>query len=284
MQSIFAPGLFTDRVALVTGGGTGIGLAIASELRLLGAHVVIASRRQANLDAGLAALDQVPGPGACMAQVCNIREGESVHACVDAVMARFGVVDLLVNNGGGQFPAPASAITERGWRAVMETNLTGTFLMSQAVAATAMHRGGAMVNIIAQMANGFPMMAHTGAARAGVENLTRTLAFEWAPQGIRVNALAPGVIASSGADNYTPEQREFFFGATAHIPAARLGTPQEVAAGVLYLLSPAAGFVTGTTLWMDGGERLYGHAAAGQMKEMMQHSRPPAPWPPVPPA
>jgi len=140
-----------------------------------------------------------------------------------------------------------------------------------------MEHGGSIVNIIAQMQNGFPMMAHTGAARAGVENLTRTLAFEWAPQAIRVNSVAPGVILSSGVDNYTPEQQKFFFESTAHIPAGRLGTPQEIAAAVLFLLSPAAGFITGTTLWVDGGERLYGHAAAGQMKELMK-GRPTPAW------
>jgi citronellol/citronellal dehydrogenase len=271
MPSIFRPGLFDGQVALVTGGGTGIGLAIASELRMLGAHVVIASRKAANLEAGVAALQAFEAPGRVASHPVNIREKESVDALVAWVVGEFGRIDLLVNNGGGQFPSPAMAISEKGWRAVIDTNLTGTFLLSQSVAAQSMlEHGGAMVNIIAQMHNGFPMMAHTGAARAGVENLTRTLAFEWSPQSIRVNAVAPGVILSSGVDNYTPEQQKFFFESTAHIPAGRLGTPREIAAAVVFLLSPAAGFITGTTLWADGGERLYGHAAAGQMKELMQ--------------
>jgi peroxisomal trans-2-enoyl-CoA reductase len=278
MNTIFQPGLFAGKVALVTGGGTGIGLAIARELRLLGAHVVIASRKEANLQAGLQALQAIDGPGRLGSRACNIREKESVDATVAWVAAEFGHIDILVNNGGGQFPSPAMAISEKGWRAVIDTNLTGTFLMSQSVAAQSMmEHGGSIVNIIAQMQNGFPMMAHTGAARAGVENLTRTLAFEWAPQAIRVNSVAPGVILSSGVDNYTPEQQKFFFESTAHIPAGRLGTPQEIAAAVLFLLSPAAGFITGTTLWVDGGERLYGHAAAGQMKELMK-GRPTPAW------
>jgi peroxisomal trans-2-enoyl-CoA reductase len=278
MKTIFQPGLFAGKVALVTGGGTGIGLAIASELRLLGADVVIASRKEANLQAGVQALQAVDGPGRIGSRSCNIREKVSVDETVAWVVAEFGRIDILVNNGGGQFPSPAMAISEKGWRAVIDTNLTGTFLMSQSVAAQSMmEHGGAIVNIIAQMQNGFPMMAHTGAARAGVENLTRTLAFEWAPQAIRVNSVAPGVILSSGVDNYTPDQQKFFFESTAHIPAGRLGTPQEIAASVLFLVSPAAGFITGTTLWVDGGERLYGHAAAGQMKEIMK-GRPTIAW------
>lgn len=278
MKTIFQPGLFAGKVALVTGGGTGIGLAIASELRLLGADVVIASRKEANLQAGVLAMQAIDGPGRVGSRACNIREKESVDETVAWVVAEYGRIDMLVNNGGGQFPSPAMAISEKGWRAVIDTNLTGTFLMSQSVAAQSMmDHGGAIVNIIAQMQNGFPMMAHTGAARAGVENLTRTLAFEWAPQAIRVNSVAPGVILSSGVDNYTPDQQKFFFESTAHIPAGRLGTPQEIAASVLFLLSPAAGFITGTTLWVDGGERLYGHAAAGQMKELMK-GRPTTAW------
>lgn len=276
-MSIFRPGLFANQRALITGGGTGIGLAIASELRRLGADVFIASRKEENLREGAAALEAIAAPGRIGWHVCNIREADSVEACVEAMMAEFGGIDLLVNNGGGQFPAPAMAISERGWRAVIETNLTGTFLMSKAVAAASMlQHGGAIVNIIAQMANGFPMMAHTGAARAGVENLTRTLAFEWSPQAVRVNAVAPGVIFSSGVKNYNEEQQKFFFESKEHIPAGRLGTVDEVASAVVYLLSPAAGFVTGTTLWVDGGERLYGHSAAGQMKSMMQGRATPA--------
>ncbi len=136
--------------------------------------------------------------------------------------------------------------------------------------------GGAIVNIIAQMVNGFPMMAHTGAARAGVDNLTKTLAFEWAAMGIRVNSVAPGVILSSGIETYSEENRKFFFESVDHIPAGRLGTPREVAAAVCFLLSPAAGFITGTTLEVDGGDRLFGHVAANQMRPMLTRSPTPA--------
>jgi NAD(P)-dependent dehydrogenase (short-subunit alcohol dehydrogenase family) len=266
--SIFRDGLFEGRHAFVTGGGTGIGFAIAQELRLLGADVTIGSRSEDKLRAGAEALEAAPGAGRVGWTVCNIRDEASVEQAVQVAHDAFGPIGLLVNNGGGQFPSPAAAIRRKGWDAVIETNLTGTFSMSRAVATQSMADGGggAIVNIIAQMWNGFPMMAHTGAARAGVENLTKTLAFEWAPMGIRVNAVAPGVILSSGIDNYSPENRKFFFESVDHIPAGRLGTPREVAAAVVYLLSPAAGFVTGTTLRVDGGDPLFGHVAANQMR------------------
>lgn len=269
--SIFRPGLFADRVAFVTGGGTGIGLAIATELRLLGAHVVIGSRNEAKLVAGEATLRDLDAVGRVARHVCNIRDAASVDSAVDFALNEFGRIDFLVNNGGGQFPAPAVAITPRGWNAVVETNLTGTFLMSQSVAVKAMMpaRSGSIVNIIAQMTNGFPMMAHTGAARAGVDNLTKTLAFEWASLGIRVNAVAPGVILSSGVDNYSEADRKFFFESQGYIPVGRLGTPREIAAAVCFLLSPAAGFITGTTLQIDGGDRLLGSVSAGQMRDMI---------------
>jgi NAD(P)-dependent dehydrogenase (short-subunit alcohol dehydrogenase family) len=268
--SIFSEGLFAGRRALITGGGTGIGLAIAAELRVLGADVVIASRKAENLEAGVEALAAIAGSGRVLSRVCNIRDTESVETAVDYVVEELGAIDLLVNNGGGQFPAPAALITRKGWDAVIETNLTGTFLMSQAAARKSMmSQGGAIVNIIAQMFNGFPMMAHTGAARAGVENLTRTLAFEWAQFGIRVNSVAPGVILSSGINNYSEENKKFFFESIEHIPAGRLGTPREIAAAVCFLLSPAAGFITGTTLQVDGGDRLFGHVAANQMRSVL---------------
>lgn len=266
--SIFRPDLFRGKSFFVTGGGTGIGLSIASELRALGANVVIGSRSEEKLRAGAESLDAIDSVGEVAWHVCNIRDEDSIASAVGFAVERFGCLDGLVNNGGGQFPSPAVGINRKGWDAVIETNLTGTFSMSREVATRAMfeHGGGAIVNVIAQMWNGFPMMAHTGAARAGVDNLTKTLAFEWAPFSVRVNAVAPGIILSSGIDNYSPSNQKFFFDSVEHIPAGRLGTPREVAAAVLFLLSPAANFITGTTLRVDGGEPLFGHAAANQMR------------------
>jgi citronellol/citronellal dehydrogenase len=256
--SVFRDGLFADRVAVVSGGGSGIGRCIAHELAALGATVVLAGRDPDKLarvreeiaeDGGRA--DAVP---------CNIREESDVVRLFETALARHGRLDFLVNNAGGQFIAPAEAIATKGWRAVVETNLTGTFLMCREA-----HRqrfaahGGAIVNIVADMFAGMPMMAHSGAARAGVVNLTRTLALEWAQHRVRVNAVAPGVILSSGMKNYPEPVQQALSGLGAQIPGARLGTESEVSAAVVFLLSPAAAYVTGDTLRVDGGSSLDRH-------------------------
>jgi citronellol/citronellal dehydrogenase len=253
-QNPFAPGLFSGEVALVTGGGTGIGKAIAGELLELGARVAIASRKSEHLAAAAGELSQ---RGELFSQVCDIREPASIEALVRAVLDRFGRIDVLVNNAGGQFPSPAASITPRGWEAVVRNNLNGTFYVTREVAERAMlpARRGAIVNVIANIARGFPGMAHTGAARAGVENLTRSLAVEWADRDVRVNAVAPGIIRTSAIDGYPPELVEI---SRTRTPQKRMGTPEEVAHAVVYLASPAALFVTGATLRIDGGASLWG--------------------------
>ena len=251
----FAADLFAGQVALITGGGTGLGLATACMLARSGATIAIASRKQANLDAGAA---QIRALGAtCSTQTCDIRDAEAVRELVKRVLAEHGRLDLLVNNAGGQFPMPAEALAPKGWDSVIRNNLTGTWLMTQAAAVEAMipARGGVILNVIAEISRGFPGMVHTGAARAGVENMTRTLAVEWATHGIRVNAVAPGVIRTSALSRYGEPLLE---ARRQEIPFKRLGTADEVAGAVSFLLSPAASYITGETLYVDGGQRLWG--------------------------
>ena len=254
-RSIFAPGLFAEQVAIITGGGTGIGLAVAHELAFLGAKVAIGSRKQENLDAGLAAL-RAQGAQA-VGFTLDVREPESCEGFVKNVLEAFGRVDVLVNNAGGQFPSPAQNLSARGFEAVIRNNLNGLFYMTLATANAAMipQGRGRIVNVIANIARGFPGMVHTGAARAGVENMTKTLAVEWAQFGIRVNACAPGTIRSSGTQQYGEETLELSRRAT---PLKRLGTVDEVSRVVVFLASDQNDFVTGSTYYIDGGGSLWG--------------------------
>lgn len=256
METVFREGLFTGKVVLVTGGGTGIGLRTARELARLGATVVLSSRRVEKLTAAAELIEREGGRA--LAVECNIRQEESVQRCIDTVLAEAGPVDMLINNAGGQFPSPAEDIRLKGWVAVIETNLTGPFLMTREVFNRCFkERGGSMVNVIASMWNGFPTMSHTGAARAGIDNLTKSLATEWGRYGVRVNAVAPGMIDSSGIDTYEPEYQEFLRGAAAFNQTSRLGTEAEVAAAIIFLLTPASSFITGFTMRVDGGESIY---------------------------
>lgn len=255
-STIFRSDLFSGRTAVITGGGSGIGKAIAAELGGLGCRVVIAARNAERL---ASAAEELRSEGAEVEAIpCNIREEEDVVALFARVNDEFGGADFLVNNAGGQFPSPAGYIRTKGWKAVIDTNLTGTFLCCREAYQQGMEeRGGAIVNIIADMFRGFPGMAHTGAARAGVDNLTKSLAVEWAHCGIRVNSVAPGIIMSSGFDTYDPFFQEQFLAMKDNIPARRLGTEEEVAAAVTFLLSPAAGYITGETLKVDGASSLW---------------------------
>ena len=256
LNTIFKEGLFSGKTAIITGGGTGIGLRIAREMAQLGATVVLASRKLENLEKGAATIKEEGGK--VLIVECNIRHEESVKSCITQTLEATGKIDYLVNNGGGQFPSPAELINRKGWNAVIETNLTGTFFMTLEVFNRQFVKtGGAVVNIIANMRNGFPIMAHTGAARAGVENLTKSLATEWGRYGVRVNSIAPGTIKSSGLNSYDDMHREFITSFGKNNQAYRLGTEAEVAAATLFLLSPAASFITGITMAVDGGESLY---------------------------
>ena len=248
-RSVFVPGLFAGKAMLVTGGGSGIGRCTAHELAALGASIAIVGRKAEKLEAVRAEIESTGAT--CSAHVCDIREEEAVRATVAAVLAAHGRIDGLVNNAGGQFPSPLSAISAKGWDAVVRNNLTGGFLMARECVNQWMSRsGGAIVNIIADIWGGMPGMGHSGAARAGMLNFTETAALEWAP--VRVNAVAPGWIASSGMDQYPPAMTETIRGMRQLVPLRRLGTESEVSAAIVFLLSPAAAFVSGACLRIDG--------------------------------
>ncbi len=253
--SVFRPDLFAGQVLWVTGGGSGIGRCVAHELASLGAHVVISGRTQAKLDA--VAAEITADGGLCDTAAFDIRDEEAVKAGVAAVLATRGPVTGLVNNAGGQFPAPLLAISKKGFDAVVANNLTGGFLMMRELFNQCMQQhGGAIVNMTADFRNGMPGMGHSGAARAGMSNLTMTAAFEWAHAGVRVNAVAPGWIASSGMDTYGGAMRAFIPKLKNHVPLRRMGVEAEVSGAIVFLLSPAAAFITGVTVQIDGAASL----------------------------
>jgi citronellol/citronellal dehydrogenase len=251
-HSVFKPGLFAGQTVIVTGGGSGIGRCTAHELASLGAFVVLVGRKQEKLDKVSAEIRE--DGGQCMAVAFDIRDEEAVKAGIKLVVAERGAVHGLVNNAGGQFPSPAMAISKKGWDAVVSNNLTGGFLVARECFNQSMKKGGgAVVNIIADMWGGMPGMAHSGAARAGMLNFTETASVEWASFGVRVNAVAPGWIASSGMDQYDPAFAKEIIPRLRHsVPAKRLGEEAEVSAAIVFLLSPAAAYVSGACLNVDG--------------------------------
>lgn len=252
-QSIFRPDLFRDQVMVVTGGGSGIGRCIAHELAALGAMVVITGRTEAKLKTVAAEIEE--DGGRADHAVFDIRDEAAVGEQVGAILDRHGRIDGLVNNAGGQFPARLENISANGWNAVVTNNLTGGFLVSREIYTQWMKQhGGAIVNITADFWRSMVEMGHTGAARAGMTSFTETAAVEWGPDGVRVNSVAPGWIASSGFDSYDDsETRRRFAEMPKFVPLKRIGTEAELSAAVVFLLSPAAAFITGAALRVDGG-------------------------------
>ncbi len=251
-DSIFRPGLFSGRHVVVTGGGSGIGRCTAHELAALGAHVALVGRKPEKLEAVTAEIVEAGGikPSS---HICDIRVEEQVQATVAAILEAHGRIDGLVNNAGGQFSAPLKDISQKGWETVVRNNLTGGFVMARECFTRWMEgNGGAIVNIIADMWMAMPGMGHSGAARAGMLNFTMTAALEWGYAGVRVNAVAPGWIASSGLATYPPEMRQRLTNLWRHVPLKRLGTESEVSAAIVFLLSDAAAFISGSCLRVDG--------------------------------
>ena len=251
-RSVFKPGLFAGQTIVVTGGGSGIGRCTAHEIAALGAHVVITGRKPEKLATVKGEIEAAGG--SCETHAFDIREEAPVREAVAAIVANNGRVHGLFNNAGGQFPAMAADMSAKGFDVVVRNNLTGGFIVSREVFTQSMEKhGGSIVNMAADMRNGFPNMAHTGAARAGMVNLTMTLAHEWAQAGVRVNAVSPGWIASSGMDTYQGEFKENIPKLKNYCPLGRLGTESEVSAVVCFLLSDASAYMTGTELRIDGG-------------------------------
>jgi citronellol/citronellal dehydrogenase len=253
-SKIFQAGLLDGQVALVSGGGSGLGRATALELASLGAHVVVCGRRLEPLEETATAAEG----GRVEARACDIREEDQVESLIDWVMERHGRIDLLVNNAGGQFLTPAEDITPKGFRTVIRLNVEGTWLMTHAVASRAMipagpdgqPRGGKIVNVTLSPHHGLPGMAHSSAARAAVENLTRVLSIEWARFGIRLTALAAGHFATDTLRTKYPKQVVESVAGT--VPLQRLGTEKEFAWLVAYLASPAGDYLSGAILTIDG--------------------------------
>jgi citronellol/citronellal dehydrogenase len=270
-RSVFRPGLFAGQTVWVTGGGSGIGRCVAHELAALGAQVVISGRTADKL--ARVAAEITEDGGRCVTRAFDIRDEEAVKANVARIVGEGGPVSGLVNNAGGQFPSPLAAINKKGFEAVVATNLTGGFLMMRELFVQCMQaHGGAIVNMTADFAMGMPGMAHSGAARAGMSNLTKTAACEWAHCGVRVNAVAPGWIASSGMDSYGPLMQPLIKRLARSVPLKRLGLEAEVSSVIVFLLSPAAAYVTGVTVPIDGASPLGGRILA--LDETVHNDKP----------
>ena len=276
-RSVFAPGLFAGKVVVVTGGGSGIGRCTAHELASLGAHAVLVGRKQEKLQA--VAAEIAADGGQASWEACDIRDEEAVRKAVGNIVAARGRIDGLVNNAGGQYITPLESITAKGWEAVVNTNLTGGFLFARECYVQSMQaRGGAIVNIVADIWGSMPGMGHSGAARAGMVSFTETAALEWARSGVRVNAVAPGYIASSGMDHYPPEAGPMLREMRETVPLGRFGNEAETSAAIVFLLSPAASFISGSVLRVDGARpqvRMgWGQVAAPEQAQQREAVRP----------
>lgn len=252
----FAPDLFSGKTVLVSGGGRGIGKQTALAFARLGANLVIASRKAENLEPTRAEIEALGVP--CLALPTDIRKVEQVDALRARIEDTFGGIDCLVNNAGGQFPARPSSISDNGWRAVVDLNLNGTWNMCSRFGPAMVERGsGSIVNVvhIYSLDRGAPAFAHSGAARAGVVNLSRSLAYFWARHGVTVNALAPGSVSTAGLyeeEFARAELANYEALALQDIPAHRLAEADEIAAIIVFLCSPAAAYINGATLVADG--------------------------------
>ncbi len=268
----FRDDLLDGQVCLVSGGGSGLGRAMAFLYARLGASVVICGRREEKLRSTADAIGRLIGREVGI-KAMTIRDPEQVATLMAETFERHGRLDLLVNNGGGQFPQAAIDYSVKGWNAVIDTNLNGTWWMMQAAARQWRDRGqqGSVVNIVANVWRGMPQVAHTCAARAGVIYLSKSVAVEWAPLGIRVNCVSPGSIATEGLNVYPPGAAERFGDAN---PMRRYGDAFDIAQAVLYVGLPVTGkFITGEVLVVDGGNQMWGDVWPGGIPDWFRVSQ-----------
>lgn len=253
---VFADGLLRDKVFLLSGGGSGIGKATAFMLARLGARVMICGRTEEKLVRTADSIARLVGAEVGY-HAMTIRDPEQVDALMAATWERFGGLDVLVNNGGGQFPQDAIDFSVKGWNAVIDTNLNGTWYMMQNAARRWRDEGrpGHIINVVAVVNRGMPQVAHTCAARAGVIYLSKTVSTEWAPLDIQVNCVAPGSIATTGLNVYEPEVADMFQFAN---PMHRFGDSMDIAQAIIYLAAPSGKFITGEVLTVDGGAQQHG--------------------------
>jgi citronellol/citronellal dehydrogenase len=254
----------TSRTVVVTGASEGIGRATALELARTGASVAICARRPEPLDDTRETIERAGG--ACLAVPTDVREPEQVSAFADAVLDRFGRVDVVVNNAGGQFAAPPEQITRKGWRAVHRLNVDAAWDVTRTFAERSMiaRRSGLVVFIGFSPRRGMPSMVHSAAARAALENLAGGLAIEWSRYGIRAVCVACGAIDTEGFRNYGDAWIEE---ATKTVPLGRLGSVDEVASTIAFLASAGGGYITGTTVVVDGGVDAWGLGMAPPARE-----------------
>ena len=252
---MFDNNTFNNKIALVTGGRSGIGYQIAKDLLQLGATVIIASRKEEPLKK---AAEELTKFGTIYSHPCDIRKTEEIQGLANVIQEKCGRLDILINNAGGQFPALTEYINDKGWNAVINNNLNGTFYMIREMgnAFFIPQKNGIIVNIIADILRGFPGMIHTGAARAGVENITKTIAQEWSDFNIRINCVAPGIVESTGLDTYPKPVQDMFEEAKKAIPMHRFGTVKDVSNAVCFFASDLSAYCTGTTLYVDGAQHL----------------------------
>ena len=255
LPTVFAPNLFKQKVVLVSGAGSGLGKAIAVLFARLGATLVVCGRNPKKLDTAVSFFETF---GAKVStHTMTIRDPDAVNEMMDAVFEQHGQLDVLINNAGGQFPQAAIDYSVKGWNAVIDTNLNGTWHMMQAAARRwrEHEQDGCIVNIVADVWRGMPGIAHTCAARAGVIYLSKSVAVEWAPLKIRVNCVAPGCVESTGFNNYPEEGAATFPESN---PFRRTGDEQDVAEACIYLAASSGKFVTGEVITVDGGQQLWG--------------------------